>query len=223
MEKIALVDMDGVLCRWDDTMIPALKSMESPLEKGLYDYSDVWPLQEKYPHIENRANMIMSKQGFWTSLKPYESGLRLYKELTKNFTVYILTKALKNCSLAWKEKVDWLHKYIGDNIHIMVVTDKRLVMGDLLVDDLPKNAEQWLPNNRNGQVIMPLRSYNKHLAISSDWYAKKVSLWDDRPQPIPLPEGSFGDQTYKINFTVPKMVIENILDTKLERGFDLYG
>lgn len=171
--KVALIDMDGVLCRWDDSMVPYLKSLESPLEQGLYDYSNVCPLQQKYKHIEARADLVMSRQGFWTGLKPYESGLEIYSRIAKKFETYILTKALKKCSLAWKEKVDWLHRYIGNDIHIMVVTDKKLVKGDLMVDDLPKNADEWLETNPNGRVLMPLREYNKN------YKRKNVDLWDD--------------------------------------------
>lgn len=197
--------MDGVLSRWDESMVPALQSMECPAEKGMYDYNDIWPLQKNYPYIEARCNMVMSKQGFWTGLRPYEAGLQLYKYIAERFDTYILTKALKECSLAWKEKVDWLHKYIGNNIHIMVVTDKKLVKGDLMVDDLPKNAEEWLKTNPNGRVIMPIRPYNK------DFLAQNVSLWSDGT--VKRDISDFGDIIHEeYDFSVPHKIIYETLN-----------
>lgn len=218
MKKIALVDLDGCLVRYDDTMIPLLKKMESPQEKGLYDYSDCWLLQDKFPHIEERMSLIMSKQGFWTGLAPYESGLRLYDELIKHFKVYILTKAVRKCSLSWKEKVDWLHKWIGLKLdEIMVVTNKEQVMGDLLYDDLPENGHKWLKNNPKGRVLMPIRRYN----IERIKDEPRIVAWDDSPKNLPI--NSYGDCIRKIDFGVPKMVIEQVLGNKLERGFDYYN
>ena len=205
-KKIALVDMDGCIARWDDSMIPALQSMESPQEAGLYDYSDIWPLQDNHPHIRQRAKFVMSKQGFWTGLKPYEAGIQLYWHLSRNFTTYIVTKALRYCSLAWKEKVDWLHKYIGNDIHIMVVTDKKLVMGDILFDDLPENGHEWLVNNPNGRVIMPKRRYNFNRINGEN----RIHLWDDSPIKKKMQHVSdFSETIY--DFSVPHKVIEEVL------------
>lgn len=205
-KKVALVDMDGCLCRWDDSMIPALQSMESPQEAGLYDYSDIWPLQDNHPHMRQRAKFVMSKQGFWTGLKPYEAGIQLYWHLSRNFTTYIVTKALRYCSLAWKEKVDWLHKYIGNNIHIMVVTDKKLVMGDILFDDLPENGHEWLVNNPNGRVIMPKRRYNFNRINGEN----RIHLWDDSPTKQYISD--FGEVIKEdYDFSIPHKVIEEVL------------
>ena len=205
-KKIALVDLDGCLCRFDDSMIPALKNMESPAEVGTYDYSDVWKLQQGRPYMKARIKSIMSKQGFWTGLKPYEAGLELYRYIAERFETYILTKALKECSLAWKEKVDWVHKYIGNDVGIMVVTEKKLVKGDLLFDDLPENCHNWLETNPNGRVIMPKRRYNFNRINGEN----RIHLWDDSPTKQYISD--FGEVIKEdYDFSVPHKVIEEVL------------
>ena len=200
-KKVALVDLDGCLCRWDDAMIPALRSMESPGES--YDYSDVWMVQRDRPYMKARVKSIMSKQGFWTGLKPYEAGLELYRYIAERFETYILTKALKECSLAWKEKVDWVHKYIGNDVGIMVVTEKKLVKGDLLFDDLPENCHNWLETNPNGRVIMPNRRYNT-LRVTEE---PRIHVWNDS-----ITVNAFGEVVKAdYDFTVPHKVISEVL------------
>lgn len=205
-KKIALIDMDYVLCDYQATMEPYLKSLESPEEVDKYDYSNMWVLEKEYPHIKRRLHPIMSKQGFWTGLKPIDAGLQLYKYISERFETYILSKALKNCSLAWKEKVDWLHKYIGNNIEIMLVTNKKLVVGDLLVDDMPENAEDFLKLNPKGRVIMPIRKHNESLLFGP--CDDRIDLWDDS---LYFTERLNGTPTQSYNFKIPYDTINTIL------------
>lgn len=206
LKKIALIDMDYVLCDYQATMEPYLKSLESPEEVNKYDYSNMWVLEKEYPHIKRRLHPIMSKQGFWTGLKPIDAGLQLYKYISERFETYILSKALKNCSLAWKEKVDWLHKYIGNNIEIMLVTNKKLVVGDLLVDDMPENAEDFLKLNPKGRVIMPIRKHNESLLFGP--CDDRIDLWDDSLHFVERPNGL---PTQLYNFKIPYATIEEVL------------
>jgi len=177
--KIALVDMDYTICNFQEPMELYLRSLESPEEIGKYDYSNLWKLEGEHPHIGKRIRTILSKHSFWANLKPIEAGLELYKYIANHFETYILTKALKECSLAWREKVDWLHRYIGKDIEIMVVTNKKLVHGDLLFDDMPENAEDFLRLNPNGRVIMPRREHNKHINTKENVYVWNDSLKKD--------------------------------------------
>jgi 5'(3')-deoxyribonucleotidase len=147
----------------------------------------------------------MSKQGFWTGLKPYEAGLELYRYIAERFETYILTKALKECSLAWKEKVDWVHKYIGNDVGIMVVTEKKLVKGDLLFDDLPENCHNWLETNPNGRVIMPNRRYNT-LRVNEE---SRINVWNDNQ--LEKYTDSSGSTDTRFDFSVPHKVINEIL------------
>lgn len=196
-------------------MIPMLKSLESEEEAGKYNYEgNLWDI-EKHKGIRNRINLIMSKQGFWTNLKPLEAGLTLYKYISERFDTYILTKARKECSLGWKEKVDWIHKYIGNNVNILVVTEKKIVMGDLLFDDYYKNATNWLVNNPNGRVLIPKRKSNrKEEAENKD---ERIVFWDDSLkgmntyyQSEPLTQQQ-KDNMSVYDFTVPHNLIDSIL------------
>ena len=206
--KIALIDMDYTVCDYADSMIPALQKLESPEEKDKYDYTNIWELEKKYPHIANRFHSIHSKQGFWLNLKPIEPGLELYKKLSTKFKTYIVTKALKWCSLAWREKVDWIHKWIGNDVEIMVVTDKRQVMGDLLFDDQSDNAINWLVNNPNGRVLIPKRPHNKQFELENT--DPRIVFWDDN-ETISKTDAA-GDSEKVIDFSIPNKLIEEVLN-----------
>ena len=202
-KKIALVDLDYTLVQFSEGMIPELKKLEAPNENN--DYSNLISHEKEY--IVNRMRSVFSKQGFWINLPPNEACMMLYKYIAERFETYILTKALNYCSLAWKEKVDWIHKHLGQNINIMVVTDKKLVRGDLLFDDDPRNADSWLKYNPNGRVLMPIRSHNKDATVDTN-----VIKWDDSLKLVQRPLDRGPTQLY--DFSIPHKLIEQILSGK---------
>lgn len=216
-KKIALVDLDFVLCDWSEGIIPELKKLESPEEATMnYDYSDTWKLGDKYPYIENRIRLVMSKRGIWKNLKPIWAGMRLYRDIEKRFDTYILSKASKHCDLVWGEKAEWVHRHLGYETNMMLVTDKKHICGDLLFDDMPENAEYFLELNPKGRVIMPIRKHNEFLLFGE--CDDRIALWDDSPTEeyisgdIKLDVGH--DEIGKklsYDFTVPHKVIEEVL------------
>lgn len=206
MQKVAMIDMDETIVDWASVMIPALKDLESSEESGKYDYSDTWKVEKTYPFINKRLKYIMSKQGFWTSLKPIESGLELYRKIlkTEKFVVYLLSKCRKECSLAWKEKIDWIHKYLGYDANIYLVTDKKYIYGDLLIDDVIENAEDFLSRNPKARVIMPSRTYN------NCYLNERVYRWNDSP--IKKTISNAGVVTNVYDFRGPLQVIKQVLN-----------
>lgn len=162
-KKIALVDMDGCIADWNTPAVEQLKELESPDEKGLYDYDNVHLMQDKYPHFARRADLIMERKGFWLNLQPITAGIALYWKLAKKFDTYILTKAPAKSSLAWGEKIEWLHKHIDPNIKKIIVTsyDKGMVYGDIFFEDYGKNIRSWTTKHPHGYVIMPSRTWNQ--------------------------------------------------------------
>lgn len=167
--------MDGCIADWNTPAVRMLKELESPAEAGLYDYDNVHLMQDKFPHFENRVNLIMERKGFWLGLEPIRQGIDLYWELTKHFDTYILTKAPAKSSLAWGEKVEWLHKHIDPNIkRIKIVSeDKGMVYGDIFFEDYGKNIRSWTSKHPNGVVIMPNRTWNQEVNLPN------VFRWDD--------------------------------------------
>lgn len=175
-KKIALVDMDGCIADWNTPAVEQLKELESPDEVGLYDYNNVHLMQEKYPHFSNRVNLIMERKGFWLNLEPIQAGIRLYRILSEYFDTYILTKAPAKSSLAWGEKVEWLHRHIDPKIDkiITVSKDKGMVYGDIFFEDYGKNIRSWTKKHPHGHVIMPNRTWNQEIQGIPN-----VHRWDD--------------------------------------------
>ena len=211
-KPVAYVDLDHTLVNWDDTVIEYLKSIESPSEKGKYDYSgDIWEI-EKIPGIRNRLNLIMSKKNFWNELDPIESGMQLYMRLVDaGFEVCILTKATIKCSLVWEEKIEWIRHNLGDVEVNIVSGTKGRHLGDLLVDDFVKNAEEWILNNPNGHVIVPIRKSNKNYKPTHP----NIHMWDDSP--VKEYVSDFGEiMKTDYNFSLPNRIIKQIVSNTNE-------
>lgn len=204
MKKIALCDLDFCLVSWSEGMILELRKLEHPDEVGKYDYSNTWKLEAQYPHISNRIKAIMSKRGFWKNLKPIEAGMQLYRYINERFKTYIVTKANKYCDLVWGEKAEWVHKNLGYDVNLMVVTDKEQIKGDLLFDDDTRNVEPFLKINPNGRVIMPIRPHNKL------YQRKNVYMWAENPTEEYV--DSFSGLTKTCyDFRMPHKVIDEVL------------
>lgn len=188
--------MDGCIADWNTPAVKMLKELESPSEAGLYDYDNVHLMQDKYPHFEARVNLIMERKGFWLNLNPIPAGIQLYWKLTQHFDTYILTKAPPMSSLAWGEKIDWLHKHIDPNIKkvITVSHDKGMVYGDIFFEDYGKNVRSWTAKHPHGHIILPDRTWNQEVNHPN------VHRWKD-------------NLAYETNnYSIPDMVIEKVLN-----------
>lgn len=217
-KKVALVDLDYTISDWHGSMIPELLKLESSDEVGKYDYSNTWKLEAQYPHISNRIKAIMSKRGFWKNLKPIEAGMQLYRYINERFKTYIVTKANKYCDLVWGEKAEWVHKNLGYDVNLMVVTDKEQIKGDLLFDDDTRNVVSFLKTNPQGKVIIPIRPHNASFTIRSDINPKRYCMWDDSPTnhyisgEIKLDVGNDKiGKKFCYDFTLPHRIINEVL------------
>lgn len=175
--------MDGCIADWNTPAIEQLKELESPDEKGVYDYNNVHLMQDKHPHFSRRVDLIMERKGFWLNLKPIYTGIELYWVLSKLFDTYILTKAPAKSSLAWGEKIEWLHKHISPDIKKIIVTsyDKGMVYGDIFLEDYGKNIHSWTKKHPHGHVIMPNRTWNQDVQDIPN-----VHRWGDADIELPM-------------------------------------
>ena len=159
MRQIAYFDLDGSLADFYGTMSRSLQLLASPEET--ISYEELHKL-EKLPHIHERMTVIKAQPGWWLNLDRIEPGFEVLKR-ARNFgyEVHILSRGPDNCSSGWKEKVEWCKNQPElENVPIHVVSDKSIAIGELLYDDHPKYALNWLEFNPNGLIIMPETNYN---------------------------------------------------------------
>lgn len=158
-ENVALFDMDGTLCDYDQGLFIELEKLRSPSEKPFEG-----PVRDNAPkYIKIRADLIKKDEEWWANLKKYKLGwdvLELAKEI--GFRIMILTQGPRKNTSSWSGKKKWLDKNLGTDVDITITRDKGLVYGKILVDDFPEYAERWLKWRPRGLVIMPANEENKN-------------------------------------------------------------
>ena len=112
--KIIFVDMDGVLCDF------------------MKDYNKLISKDNPYP--QSRIN-------FFKNLEPYSDAVASYRELEEHFDVWILTRPSVLNPLCYMEKRMWVEDHLGiETCHKLIISsDKSLLRGDYLIDDMPRD------------------------------------------------------------------------------------
>lgn len=156
-DRIALVDLDGTLCDYMQSLREHMERIRSPEEPEI-DYNDHEPWPD---YLKARKRMISSIPGFWSSLTPIESGMQVYEMLEqRGFEIHVLTNGPMHSPNAWSEKVLWCQRHIP-GAQITITRDKGTVYGRVLVDDYPEYITRWLAHRDRGVVIMPDRPWNR--------------------------------------------------------------
>jgi 5'(3')-deoxyribonucleotidase len=123
MEKrIVYVDMDNVLVDFKS----ALDILEIEAPKILEEY-------------KGRADEIPN---IFSMMIPMSGAIESFNFLSENFDTYILSTAPWMNPSAWSDKLNWVHKYLGESAHkrLILTHNKNLNKGDFLIDDRDKNG-----------------------------------------------------------------------------------
>lgn len=148
--NIALLDMDGTVCRWHER-----------LDKDLNDLLGQDRAKLPPETITKIEHLIRKQTGWYFNLEPIELGFKIVEVLREvGFTIMVATKATPKAANAWSEKAAWCMKYFP-HAQVTVTEDKTLLYGKLLVDDYPKFADPWLKKRPRGYVIMPDQPWNQ--------------------------------------------------------------
>ena len=120
-----------------------------------------WELNEIFEH--NILELI-DDEDFFESVKPKEGAVELMKMLhdhRMDFDVYVITSCLKPEN--YIKKIKWFEKHMPffPTSRVIPLTDKHIVRGDILIDDRPKNLEEWQKENRNGIGILVNSPHNR--------------------------------------------------------------
>lgn len=156
--KIALFDLDSSLANYNEAMLKKLESLRGPNEPIVTTVHGRLP-----DHIFNRKEMISMTPGFWINLEPIFMGMSVL-QLCRNigYRIQILTQTPKNKPIAAKEKMEWIHNYIGEDTEFHLTRDKGVVYGRVLYDDFPEYMNSWLEFRPRGLGIMPTYDFNEN-------------------------------------------------------------
>lgn len=149
-DRIALIDMDGVLCDHDEAVARDLKALLGA------------DLDKISPETKERViGAIRAQPGWWYNLSPIPLGFQILDVLRDiGFQLNILTKGPKRAKNAWSEKVNWCDKYVPDADVTVTDGKKGLVYGRVFVEDWPENIIHWVERRPRGIVLMPDRPSN---------------------------------------------------------------
>ena len=161
IEKIALFDLDGTLCNYDEVIERTYNSMKSPDEPPYKHFKH----NEEPDYVKKRIRQIRNKKGWWENLPKLGLGFDILKVAKEfNFNIHVLTKGPASSYNAWTEKARWVKKNIKEDYpeaKLTITEDKGLVYGTVLVDDWIEYVERWLTWRPRGVVIMPAHPWNK--------------------------------------------------------------
>ncbi len=79
-------------------------------------------------------------------MKPLEGAIDAVQRLAKKYDVYVLSTAPWLNSSAWKDKIEWIQKYLGKEEEsvlykrLIISHHKNLNAGNYLIDDRTKNG-----------------------------------------------------------------------------------
>lgn len=171
-ETIALVDMDGVICEWQDQFddfmrkycphIPIIPKEDIKIFKTQSLYA-----QEYHAEIAD----MMNREGFYRNLKPVAGAIDALHEMEKEMKVFICTAPFVTNETCASEKLLWVGEHLGSPWlnRTIITSDKTMVHGDFLIDDKPliKGA-----GPRTWSHIVFDAPYNRHIETRINEWAE---------------------------------------------------
>jgi len=159
-DNIALFDLDGTLCDYDQALLKSLEGLRSPNE----DVITVLSRKNHPTYLRARMDLIRSKASWWTGLKTFKLGMDIWTVAGNiGFQRMVLTQGPKRNPKSWMGKKMWVDTHLGEDVDITITRNKSQVYGNILVDDYQDYIEGWLKWRPRGLVIMPAHDYNKRL------------------------------------------------------------
>ena len=123
MKKIVYIDMDNVLV-----------DFKTGIDK--LDQNTIDKYQGKLDEVP----------GIFSLMKPYADAIESVHKLSAQYDLYILSTAPWLNPSAWKDKIEWIHKYFGKEKNslfykkLIISHHKNLNKGDYLIDDRSNNG-----------------------------------------------------------------------------------
>jgi len=139
-----LVDLDGVICNLDATLLktyrlkfPSLPYI--PLQDRVGQCSDLQYLEKFGPKEASAVQKILKTPGFYRTIEPNPDAIKGIKELNKrrDLKLYICTSPWHRNPTCVQDKIDWIGEHLGKSwVKKTIITpDKSLIKGDVLLDD----------------------------------------------------------------------------------------
>jgi 5'-nucleotidase len=173
-KPIVLVDMDGVIARFNEHLVEyAHTKLGAPLLSA--DDFTTFHANEAYPdEWKDRVEFLSEDEGFFASLPLIDGAVTALKEMEEaGICVFICTSPKKyysnpHCA---GEKHGWIMRHFGKKWteKIILTRDKTLVHGDVLIDDKPEVTGAMVPSWKHVYFDQP---YNRE-----NLARKRITSW----------------------------------------------
>lgn len=139
--SVLLLDCDGILA---DFLQPLLDRVNE--ERGTafqWTACDQWDIGAAFGLDWKDLGRIVETPGFCASLPVYPGAVEGVAALQATHDIYCVTSPFSGPH--WMaERTAWLKQHFGfDKSHVIHCYTKRLVFGDLLLDDKPETVREW--------------------------------------------------------------------------------
>lgn len=143
-----LFDLDDTITDFLDELLSRYnRKYETSFTK---EHCYKWELNDIF---ENNILELIDEEDFFESVKPKKDAVKYMDKWIKSdkYDIFVVTSCLKPEN--YVKKIEWFKKHmpffpIG---RVIPITEKSAIWGDVLVDDRPKNLEDW----RNDSIGFP--------------------------------------------------------------------
>ncbi|XP_052817969.1 5'(3')-deoxyribonucleotidase, mitochondrial-like [Mya arenaria] len=141
----ALIDMDGVLCDFEAYFLEKFKEKYPDEPFIAVEDRDGFYIRDQYeklkPGLNDKCSSIWNAKAFFLNIPVIPGAVEAAKEMQEieGVDVFICTSPVKAYKHCLKEKYQWVEKHMGKQWldRILLVKDKTMVNGHLLIDDRP--------------------------------------------------------------------------------------
>lgn len=171
-----LVDMDGVMCKWQDMYDALLRKHYPHIPVFPFDQVTRFKTQSFYAD-EYRAEIaeMMNMPGFYRDLEPMDGSVQaLHTMKEAGIDVFLCTAPYVTHKTCASEKMEWVEQHLGSAWlnRTIITSDKTLVRGDVLIDDKPNIKGAMTPTWKHIVFDAPYnRGIEPRLDDWNEWHS----------------------------------------------------
>ena len=181
-----LVDMDGVLCEFDQHFLDTFKKLHPgqpfvPIEERHHFYLSKDYRKYYQEKAKDMCISIIDSEGFYGNLAPIPGGVEALKEMAsmEGVEVFLCSSPQITSQYSAQEKLNWIREYMGAEWmeRLVLSTDKTIVKGDILIDD--KDTITGAEDPPTWDHILFTSCHNRHRDLSELRAVRRLDSWTD--------------------------------------------